>query len=135
MKSLALLALLASPAQTYSAQVVKVVDGDTLSVSVPAWVNTPFQKISIRIAGIDTPESQKQHAKCAKELKQGLAASAFAHTLAKPGDQISFRYLGHDKYFRIDANVGVSAGDWGQTMISNGYAAPYFGGKKQDWCK
>lgn len=135
MKTVALLAMLALPSHTYKAEVVKVIDGDTISVKVPSWRYTPFGKITIRISGIDTPESQKQHAKCPRELQLGLAASGFAHSMVKPGDVVRFKYIGHDKYFRIDANVTtVAKGDWGRVMIANGYAAPYFGGTKKDWC-
>ncbi|MDB5177523.1 MAG: nuclease [Candidatus Saccharibacteria bacterium] len=123
-------------AQTYTATVVKVVDGDTINVSVPAWTGTPFNPISLRIYGIDTPETSKQFAKCVKEVKLGKLAQTFARTLVKPGDTVNFTYLGHDKYFRIDAAVKLPDGtDWKTLLLSKGFAAPYLGGKKSSWCK
>lgn len=131
-----LLALTPKTGAGYQATVVKVVDGDTIDVKVESWANTPFETISLRIAGIDTPECSKAHAKCAKELALGVKAQSYARTLAKPGDAVAFQYLGHDKYFRIDAAMTLSNGtDWAMLMLNGHYAVPYAGGKKKDWCK
>lgn len=124
-----------SVAKTYSAVVVRVVDGDTVDVRVKAWANTPFEVMGLRVNGIDTPESMAQFAHCPKELALGLAAKAFAKTLTKPGDRIRFVYLGHDKYFRIDATVYVPPRrSWANIMLRNGMARVYSGGAKSDWC-
>ena len=106
---LALLAALLVSA--YPATVVKVVDGDSVIVDVPAWAETPFHRMSIRVVGIDTPEKRRPPAKCAAEVRLGLAASAYARTLALPDGR-----------------------DWGALMIAGGYARPYDGGRKSSWC-
>jgi micrococcal nuclease len=140
MKYLALVLALLVPqiadAKTYYAKVIKVVDGDTVNVSIARWKDTPFAEMALRVAGIDTPESMQQFAKCPKELALGVAAKLFARTLLKPGDSVRFVYLGHDKYFRIDATVILpSKQSWADVMIATGMAAPYNGGTKKNWCE
>lgn len=124
----------------YQATVVRVVDGDTVLVEVPAWAATPFHRMSVRVVGIDTPERRRPPAKCAAEVKLGLAASAFAHTLVEPGAAVTIGYVGLDKYGgRIDATLTLPDGrDWGATMIAQGLARPYgLNGNlhKSSWCK
>ena len=141
MKPIAFVLLLCSvipaAAQDYPAAIVRVTDGDTLVLSVPAWKGTPFQTIPVRIVGIDTPEKRKPPAKCVTEVKKGLAAQAFAKTLAQPGDLVILTYLKRDKFFRIDGKVKLADGrDWATAMIASGMAVPYTGsGPKKKWCQ
>lgn len=122
--------------QTYQATVVRVVDGDSVIVSVPAWAATPFGTMSVRISGIDTPESRKPPAKCKAEVALGKAASAYAKTLVQPGAPVVLTLKGWDKYFRLDGALTLPDGrDWGSVMLVGGYAAPYDGGKKRSWCR
>jgi endonuclease YncB( thermonuclease family) len=125
------------------AKVVRVVDGDTVLVDVTAWRKTPWNPVYLRVYGIDTPEvSTAAGAHCNAEIQLGLAAQAFGRTLAPPGKKIHFVYKGVDKYGgRIDAEVKLTAGttftaanDWNTIMTTKGFAKPYFGGQKIDWC-
>lgn len=118
----------------YAATVVRVVDGDTVNVDIPAWAGTPFTPIAIRVAGIDTPESRKPPGKCITEVRRGKLAHAFADTLLRPGAAIVIGYRGHDKYFRIDADVMIGPQSLADVMIARGYATPYGGGRKRNWC-
>lgn len=121
--------------QIYQGAVDHVIDGDTVKVRFPDWINSPFYLLSVRINGIDTPEHVKPPAKCAREVVLGKAAMVFAKTLARPGDAVTVTYRGLDKYFRIDGDLALPDGrDWGQIMIAGKYAVPYSGGKKQSWC-
>ncbi len=130
------LLLLVQVLANYTAVVTEVNDGDTVTATFPAFANTPFNRLGVRIAGIDTPESSKQHAKCVAEVKAGLAAKAYAKTFFKAGDTITVGYVGLDKYGgRIDGTVKLRDGrDWGQAMIDSGHAVPYTGKTKADWC-
>ena len=122
--------------QTYPATVVSVVDGDTVTVTVPAWAATPFARMKVRIAGIDTPESRKPLAKCKAEIALGKVAFAFGKTLAGPGDPVTLTYRGLDKYARIDGALTLADGrDWAAVMLSAGHAQPYAGKTKPRWCK
>ncbi len=122
--------------RTYEAKVIKVIDGDSIKVSVPAWKGIEaLETVALRVYGIDTPEKMKRFAKCDKEVRLGILATTYARTLAKEGDTIKFTYRGKDKYFRIDADVITADGDkWADKMISKGFARPYFGATKSDWC-
>lgn len=126
----------ALPPSTYIATVDHVRDGDTISVHVPAWENTPFADIGVRVYGIDTPEHTKPPAKCMTEVSRGLQAMLYARTMIRQGDQLTITYHGQDKYGgRIDADVRLPDGrDWGQAMVAAGYARPYDGGAKASWC-
>jgi endonuclease YncB( thermonuclease family) len=63
-----------SSATVVRATVVQVLDGDTVKVRVPAWRETPFEVLSVRVLGIDTPETHAALAKCPLELERGKAA-------------------------------------------------------------
>ena len=121
---------------TYDAIVVRVIDGDTVIVTVPAWASTPFATRSVRIYGIDTPESHMPPGKCAAEVALGQAAANYGKTLTKAGDKVRIGFVGDDKYGgRIDATLQLPNGhDWGATMITTKHAAPYDGATKQSWC-
>lgn len=126
----------AEVASPLTAQVDHVVDGDTLVVRVPAWAGTPVEVVSVRISGIDAPEREKPPGKCRAEVVLGKAAAVFAKTLTKPGDTVTLTYRGHDKYFRIDADVGLPDGrDWATVLLSSGNARAWSGaGAKPNWC-
>jgi micrococcal nuclease len=133
--ALAVVTHIMAPGTPFEAQVVRVVDGDSVVVEVPAWAATPFETVAVRIAGIDTPESRKPPAKCVSEVKLGKAASAFAKTLAKPGDKVTLIYRGLDKYARIDGDLTLADGrNWATVMLTGGYATAYNGKTKQSWC-
>lgn len=131
-----LITLAAKVLALYPATVVKVEDGDTVKVTVPAFANTPFQTLSVRIMGIDTPESSKAHAKCADEITAGKTASQYAKTLVRPGDKVMIGYVGLDKYGgRILGYITLPDGrDWSTIMLASGQALPYDGKTKANWC-
>ena len=135
-----LAACLAMPARaadlpTYAGTVVRVVDGDSVIVAVAAWANTPFDPISVRLDGIDTPESRKPPAKCKVEVALGKAASAYANLLLKPGDAVTLVYRRLDKYARVDGDLIMPDGrSFGSVMLASGKAFPYAGGTKRRYC-
>jgi micrococcal nuclease len=119
-----------------AAVVLSVTDGDTLRARIPAWAETPFEVMGLRIAGIDTPESVRSRAKCPDEVEKGLAAKRVARTMLEPGQTIKFRFVGLDKYGgRILAAVTLPSGeDFATVMIAAGHARPYDGKTKGSWC-
>lgn len=124
----------------FHATVLKVTDGDTVAVRIaglPHPYAAIFGTISIRVAGIDTPESRKPPAKCVTEVKRGKQATEFMRAIVKPGDRVTVDYIDRDKYFRLVGNVTLSnERDWAVAMIEAGHAEPYFGvGKKRNWCR
>ena len=140
--SVALAALLAMPARVadpprYAGTVVRVVDGNSVIVSVAARASTPFDPISVRMAGIDTPESRKPPAKCKVEVALGKAASAYAKELLHPGDAMTITLRGIDKFDgRIDADILMPDGrDFATVMLASCKAFPYAGKTKRSYCQ
>jgi endonuclease YncB( thermonuclease family) len=111
----------------------KVVDGDTISTNLK--IPCPLCNISVRIIGIDTPESTYL-AKCPSELAKGLAAKAFLTNFVIGHPTMTISKLKWDKYGgRIDAVVIINGINVGDEMIRQGFAKPYTGtGPKPDWC-
>ena len=122
----------------YAADVVRVVDADTVKVRAHIWPNN-FQEISIRVYGIDTPE--KRRPKCAFEKKRALEASALVEKLLPVDSRIHLTGVLNGKFagravatvrFKTATGSDDSLGDM---LIRRGHAVPYFGGKKtKDWC-
>lgn len=143
MKTLALIfaaLMVATTAQAktyeYTAKVIKETDGDSIRVEIAGWP-APYNPISVRIDYIDTPEKRMPPAKSQCEVTLGKEASKFAATLAPVGSKVTVIYddKRHDKYGRLLARIRLPNGkDFGQTMISKGYAHDYNGGKKMPWC-
>ena len=120
----------------YRAKLERVVDGDTIDamsgIGFDIWI-----KRRIRYMGIDTWESRTRDL---DEKKKGLAAKARNKELiekvsSKPG---YFRLKSHGvgKYGRVLGEVFVQDVDGKQynineTLISEGHAYKYYGGKKQ----
>ena len=126
------------------ARVVRVIDGDTLIVTVDG------RREKVRLAGIDTPEFA---APCETERQLARAARARLEALTAASPVIVLRptvpYLWRrDKYGRLLARVratssahsglahpGLSGPDLGTVMIRSGHARhwwPFTG--KPNWC-
>lgn len=115
--------------QNFSATVIRVVDGDTLKVSM----NT--QKESVRLIGVDTPESKanKKAFRDSKKsghdiqsiLKLGKRAAAFTRSVVKPGDTVKLELdvQPRDRYGRILAYVYLPDGRMlNEVLIQSGHA-------------
>lgn len=119
---------------SYPFKVTEVVDGDTIKGVVHQWIDTDLT-IGVRIFGVNTPE-KTWRAKCDKEKELGVKATEFAKAWVD-GHELFITNISNDKFGgRIDAIVYNEDGEsLGETLLAEGHAAPYFGGKKQDWCK
>ena len=138
-------ALMAAPAAAkeiypgpYRAEVVKVIDSDTIRARVHIWPGQTVET-AVRLFGVDTPE--KFRPRCAREKALALKATAFVRELVRPGDMIRLRAVRRGKYAgRVVARVGLTNANGdevrlGQMLIDHGFARPYFGGTKTGWCK
>ena len=102
------------------ASVDHVVDGDTLDVRVNGHLER------VRTVQIDAPESSST--RFGRPDRCGPAATAFAHTLAAPGDRVWLEYSGrdrHDAYGRILALVHLRSegGEtWQERIVRAGWA-------------
>ncbi len=111
------------------AVVSKIIDGDTLKVTYGGI------KESVRLIGIDTPESRvndraKRQAKRSRHdirviISQGKKAKNFVKALIKPGDivRIEFDIQQRDRYKRLLGYVYLSDGRMlNEEIIKAGYA-------------
>lgn len=110
-----------------------VIDGDTIGTLVK--LPCPLCALSVRIRGIDTPESTYL-AKCPAEQTKGLAAKAYLTAFVAGQTTMLARNVKWDKYGgRIDAIVEINGVNIGDEMIKQGFAKLYTGvGPKPDWC-
>lgn len=114
------------------AEVVRVVDGDTIEVRARIWLGQEVTTL-VRLAGIDTPEL---HGGCtesralAAQARQRLAAVVASHRVTLH----EVRYDAHGG--RVVAQVRSEAGiDVTEPLLAVGLARPYSGhGPRPDWC-
>ncbi len=122
-------------ANPYDYRVFRVIDGDTVQFDAPFLPEELGKSLSLRILGVDTPEKGFR-AQCEKEAALAERASEFTNRVVfsatkhqiviKKWDKFGGRVLGD---LLLD---GVSLKD---LLISNGFAVPYNGAKKPNWCK
>jgi endonuclease YncB( thermonuclease family) len=113
------------------AQIVSVIDGDTLEVSAEIW---PGQRIEtkVRIRGIDAPERK---AKCASERQRAERARLALADLVGQGPVFLTRIGGGKYYGRVLADVRTVSGlDVGAGLLRMELAAAYDGGKRVSLC-
>ena len=121
----------------YQAEVLTVIDSDTIRVVASVWPNVQVPAL-IRLAGVDTPEKFRPH--CAAEKARALAATEFVRSLLAPGDTVWLRKVRLGKYAgRVLARVEFqqadgSRADLSTVLLKAGWARPYDGGRKADWC-
>jgi endonuclease YncB( thermonuclease family) len=106
-------------------QVVRVIDGDTLEVTIMIWLDMSLTT-KVRLADIDTPEIWRPD--CAKERFAGEQAKALVERFVGFG-QVRLFDIHYGKYAgRVVARVENAKGqDLSQALLAAG-----FGDK--DWC-
>jgi len=127
--AMALLFNSARPLQAAEAKVIRVVDGDTLTI------NYSGKNESIRLIGIDTPESyggskasrdaKRGHTDVSSILALGRLASDFVKGLVKKDDiiNIEFDVTLRDRYGRLLGYVFLPSGKMlNEEIIKAGYA-------------
>ena len=110
----------------YNAILERVIDGDTIVVTLDLGFNVFLKKQRCRLAGIDTPESRTRDL---AEKKLGLEAKARLTELC--GERLKIKSLGRGKFGRILAIPYTNDNeDICQILIQEGHAVEYWGGKK-----
>lgn len=113
------------PAYLYRAEVVRVVDGDTIDVDIDLGFYTWLHTQRIRMVGIDAPETRGQ------EKAAGEAATLFLRNLIENKAIILRTYKARDggdqrgKFGRWLGRVYVDGLDVNQQMIDSGHAVAY----------
>ena len=115
-----------------SGKVIKVYDGDTITIASKILNVDTIYRFSVRIRGIDSPEirgktaNEKELAKTARD----------ALTMLIMNQIVTLRNVDTEKYGRILADVyfgDISISEW---MLHNHYAVKYDGGTKmipEEW--
>ncbi|MCV9998195.1 thermonuclease family protein [Pararhizobium sp. YC-54] len=115
-----------------TADVIRVIDGDTILVAARPWPQQTME-VYVRLRGIDAPELKSA---CAATRDAGRQArAALAHLTSDQGE-IQLTHISGDKYFgRVVADISFSDGrNPAQEMLSAGYVSPYDGGRKSKAC-
>ena len=125
---------------TYKAKLDRVVDGDTVDAHIDLGFDISVHK-RIRLAGIDSPESRTRDL---EEKQRGLASKDRLIDLLKDGKFIlESKEVG--KYGRVlgtlfveetnDDNLEANEQEYkiniNETLVQEGYATEYWGGKKK----
>ena len=106
------------------AKVVKVYDGDTITIAV--IIGEKPYKFSTRLNGIDTPEMR---GKSVSEKTKAIEARDFLKGKIF-GEMVQLTNVEYDKYGRLLADIFHEERNISQMMLDNGYAVAYDGGKK-----
>lgn len=115
----------------FSAEVLRVVDGDTLDVRITVWLGH-YVQTRVRLLGLDTPEKR---GKCAEEKKRAREAQQALEKYIETG-VVVLKNVTTGKYAgRVLADVETASGQpLSKLLIQNGFARPYQGKKRLGWC-
>ncbi|WP_228160501.1 thermonuclease family protein [Marinobacter bohaiensis] len=112
-------------------EVVRVYDGDTITVNVGEWPALLGHEIGVRVNGIDTPEIR---GRCESEKALAYEARDLVRRILATARDIELRNLDRGKYFRVVADVYVDGQNLASHVLAAKLAYPYDGGTKQGWC-
>ena len=117
----------------YSAEVKKIIDGDTLDIIIDLGFDT-LRKTRVRLYGVNTPESRTSNI---EEKKLGLAAKEFVEQwISNSNSHIKVQTIlsKNEKYGRVLALIWNDNNEClNRDMINNGFAREYFGLGDKTW--
>lgn len=110
------------------ADLIRVIDGDTLLVSAAPW---PDHRVTtyVRLRGIDAPELKS---KCPAVRRAAAEARQALESMVVDGSSLSLEDISGDKYYgRVLARVVLADGtDPAATLLAEGLVEAYAGGRK-----
>ena len=120
--------------------IVKIIDGDSLRVDLDLGFKIQLSNATLRLHGIDTPESRQRRR--LEERKLGIKAKEFlVNILEGNKDNLIMKATKRGKFGRILAEIFIDSTDnpsVNQLLIEADLARPYFGGGKNElgpWTK
>lgn len=116
----------------YNAEVVRVVDGDTIRLNIDLGFDTVLRNQSVRLYRVDTPECRTRDL---KEKAAGLLAKDVVKGFVDQGSKviIKTRLDTKGKFGRILGTIISEDGsNINEYLIDNGYAVEYYGQSKED---
>ena len=113
------------------AQVLRVIDGDTLEVNAIIWVDQTI-RTRVRLSRVDTPEL---HGRCAEEKRLAEAARDYLRKRVE-NREVVLKNVQWGKYAgRVLADVESLDGEsLARSLVEQGFARPYDGKKRKPWC-
>ena len=112
-------------------EIRSIYDADTFRVTINGWPDIIGKGIPIRVLGVDAPEMR---GKCEAEKILARQAKQYTVALLRSGKVIELKNTQRGKYFRILANVIIDGESLADSLVSNGLARRYDGGKRGGWC-
>lgn len=120
----------------YKADVLRVIDGDTIEVAIHAWPGL-LKTVKIRLDGVNTPEKRGNGRRkvSACEKAAGIEASLFTKKWLEGVKSVTVYDVFLGKWAgRAIGKVKKGDEDLSEALINTGHAVPYFGGKRGAWC-
>ena len=115
---------------TYSAEVTKVVDGDTIEVDIDLGFGVWHCNQRVRLNGIDAPESRTTNKD--EKVRGELSKKKLKELVEKKNVKITTAIDPNDKFGRILGTIqtedGINVNEW---LITNNYAVAYKGQNKE----
>ena len=115
---------------TYSADVTKVVDGDTIEVDIDLGFGVWHCSQRVRLNGIDTPESRTADKE--EKVRGELSKKKLKELIEKKTVKITTAIDPNEKFGRILGTIvtedGINVNEW---LITNNYAVAYKGQNKE----
>ena len=117
--------------QSYPAEVLRVLDGDTFEARVHLWPGLEITT-KVRLRGIDAPELK---ARCSEKRSKAEAARDALRALLDQGE-VGIARVTLDKYGgRVDADASTGAtSNVSSALYDAGLARRYDGGRREGWC-
>ncbi len=110
MKQMLFLVLAALSLLAHPAKVIKISDGDTITI-----LTQQRKQIKVRFYGIDAPELKQPYGKKSKQFLANLIA----------GEVVEVDENGKDRYKRTIGTIYLNGADINAQMVENGYAWAY----------
>ena len=115
---------------TYRAEIVRVVDGDTVDINIDLGFGVWLNDERVRLAGVDTPESRTSDK---VEKLFGKAAGRYVEERLPVGSMqtlVTKKYDSKGKFGRILGDFLLEDRRATEQMIVDGHAVNYHGGSK-----
>lgn len=125
---------ISSAANPYNFEILRVVDGDTVTIKAPFLPPPLKPELAIRIYGVDTPE-KGHRAQCPSEAARGAAATEFTKQAVAQAKVRQVVIQAWDKFGgRVLGDIMLDGKSLRQLLIANGFAREYYGDAKKSWC-
>ena len=116
----------------YNADLVEVIDGDTLVVDMMLAPGLT-QRTSVRLLGVNTPET---HSGEPCEKAAGAAATDYTRSLLRDVRSLVVSDVRPDKYAgRVLGRIQANGADLGAQILAGGHGRPYHGEHRSPWCQ